>query len=277
MKLKYYGTAAAEGWPAIFCSCEACEKARKAGGRNIRTRSQAMIDDKLLIDFPADTYMHELYYGLDLQTTEHCIITHNHSDHFYPADLGMRNLGFAHLKQDAIMTFYGTSSVAKSAINVIRNQHLEENGRIRFREILPYQPVTIDTYCVTALKANHDPNSDPVFYSIAGTEKAMLYAHDTGYFPDESWAYLIENKPFFHFVSLDCTGEDGVMTRDYHMDIFTCREVADRLIEIGCASKETIFCVNHFSHNGITIYDDLVNVAKKLDFLVSYDGMEIIF
>ncbi|HBN84914.1 MAG TPA: hypothetical protein DDZ89_13850, partial [Clostridiales bacterium] len=77
MRFKYLGTAAAEGWPAMFCQCEACKKARKAGGKNIRTRSQAVVDDKLLIDFPADTYMHVLYQGLDLANIQHCLITHN--------------------------------------------------------------------------------------------------------------------------------------------------------------------------------------------------------
>ncbi len=64
MRIKYFGTAAAEGFPGLFCSCEACERARKAGGKNIRTRSQALIDRALLIDFPADTYMHVLHGGL---------------------------------------------------------------------------------------------------------------------------------------------------------------------------------------------------------------------
>lgn len=64
MKLKYLGTAAAEGWPALFCHCEACKKARKLGGKNIRTRSQAIADNRLLIDFCADTYMHVLQQGL---------------------------------------------------------------------------------------------------------------------------------------------------------------------------------------------------------------------
>lgn len=39
MKLQYLGTAAAEGFPGMFCNCTACERARKAGGKNIRTRS----------------------------------------------------------------------------------------------------------------------------------------------------------------------------------------------------------------------------------------------
>lgn len=54
MKIQYLGTAA-EGLPALFCECETCKHAAFLGGRNIRTRSQAIIDDALLIDYPADT------------------------------------------------------------------------------------------------------------------------------------------------------------------------------------------------------------------------------
>jgi len=66
MKLQYLGTAAAEGIPAVFCECENCIKSKLSGGRNIRTRSQALIDDCILIDFPQDTYMHYLKYDFPL-------------------------------------------------------------------------------------------------------------------------------------------------------------------------------------------------------------------
>ena len=56
MKLTFLGTAAAEGFPAIFCNCEYCKEARKLGGKNIRSRSQTLINDDLLIDLPADSY-----------------------------------------------------------------------------------------------------------------------------------------------------------------------------------------------------------------------------
>ncbi len=42
MKIKYLGTAAYEGLPAIFCECDTCNEARKRKGKNIRTRSQAL-------------------------------------------------------------------------------------------------------------------------------------------------------------------------------------------------------------------------------------------
>ena len=36
----------------MFCRCELCEKARALGGKNIRTRSQALVNDDLLLDLP---------------------------------------------------------------------------------------------------------------------------------------------------------------------------------------------------------------------------------
>ena len=32
MEIQYLGTAAAEGWPALFCDCDICHRARKEGG-----------------------------------------------------------------------------------------------------------------------------------------------------------------------------------------------------------------------------------------------------
>ena len=43
MNIQYLGTAAAEGWPAPFCACPVCSYARAARGRNLRTRTQALI------------------------------------------------------------------------------------------------------------------------------------------------------------------------------------------------------------------------------------------
>jgi glyoxylase-like metal-dependent hydrolase (beta-lactamase superfamily II) len=90
MKITYYGTAAAEGIPGLFCKCRVCENARKVKGKEIKTRSQALVDDKILIDFPADTYMHALNYGLPLEDIHTCIVTHSHMDHLYERELWCR-------------------------------------------------------------------------------------------------------------------------------------------------------------------------------------------
>ena len=87
MKLQYLGTAAAEAIPAVFCNCEVCRKSRELGGRHLRTRSQALVNDDLLIDFPCDAYAHALRFGIDYSKIDHCIITHTHGDHLFPWEL----------------------------------------------------------------------------------------------------------------------------------------------------------------------------------------------
>ena len=42
MKIKYLGTAAAEGIPSPYCTCENCRKAWERRGKDIRSRSQAV-------------------------------------------------------------------------------------------------------------------------------------------------------------------------------------------------------------------------------------------
>ena len=50
MEIQYLGTAAAEGLPALFCGCDICNRARKAGGKEVRTRTQSIVDGRLLIE-----------------------------------------------------------------------------------------------------------------------------------------------------------------------------------------------------------------------------------
>lgn len=68
-------------------SARIAARARKLGGKNIRTRASLGVDEELLIDFSQDTYSHCLYGGLDLTKIRHVQITHSHSDHFCPADI----------------------------------------------------------------------------------------------------------------------------------------------------------------------------------------------
>ena len=56
MKLQYLGTAAAEGIPGLFCQCPMCQYARKTMGKEYRARSGAVVNDRLMIDFPPDVY-----------------------------------------------------------------------------------------------------------------------------------------------------------------------------------------------------------------------------
>ena len=78
MKLTYYGTGAGAGIPEIFCDCRVCRYAREKGGKEIRSRSQAVIDGVLSLDYPVDTFLHTAFYGLDMRKVKNVLITHGH-------------------------------------------------------------------------------------------------------------------------------------------------------------------------------------------------------
>lgn len=276
MRLKYLGTSAAEGIPALFCSCTVCQRSRLAGGRNLRTRSQALIDrGKLLIDFPPDTYMHVLHHGLDLTKIHHCLLTHSHADHLYISDIATRQKWYAYFPKDEpfTLTFYATKSVCDKIQNELKPKMLE-SCHVCLQIVEPFKPFVVENYTVLPLEADHAPNTGPVIYAISDGTKRLLYGNDTGYFAENTWAYLERDKPRFDFVSLDCTGAIPGYRRG-HMGIAVGMEVRERLLKIGCADERTIWCYHHFSHNGRATHDDLVPLATERGFLVSYDGMEI--
>lgn len=275
MKIQFLGTAAAEGVPGIFCTCENCVKSRKIGGRALRTRSQAVIDDKLLIDFPADTYAHTLTNHIDLVRVSHCLITHSHQDHLYPQDIRMLEPGYATLPEDYHLTFYGTQKVGEHIRPMLAYQ-LEAVNICDFRTIEPFMCFEVGEYKVTVLPAIHDQNAGPVFYQISDGEKNMLYAHDTHYFHDSVWEFWAKERPYFSLVSLDCTNACLPLTYVGHMGLNENIQVRDRMIKEGYANEKTVFVCNHFSHNGIhVVYDDFMPIAARAGFVTSYDGMVI--
>ncbi len=278
MKIKYYGTCAAEGFPALFCECSVCEIAREKGGKNIRTRSQALIDGKILIDFPADTYMHVLRDGLNLRNVKALLITHGHDDHIYPRDIMYREEKYGHAKnteEKKPLPVYATNNSATEFISVYEEKGVGEKdpNALEYKQITPFNKYEIEGYTVIPLKADHAKYLDPVIFVIMKEGKALLYAHDTGYFPEETWEFLEKSGIIFDFVSLDCTS----VVKDYavhnHMGLKACCDVKEKLLLCN-ADEKTTFILNHFSHNGGFIHDDLVPVAAKKGFSVAYDGAE---
>ena len=276
MKIQYLGTAAAEGIPAVFCDCDVCKRSREAGGKNIRSRSQAIIDDKILIDFPCDTFYHTALYGIELSKISTCIITHNHQDHLYPEDFLMLKKGFSHPESTKPFTVYATHPGYSQILCTTIPQNLENPDRLVVNKIEPFSPFEADGYKITPLKADHDPKCQPVFYSIEKDGKAILYANDTGLFPEETIKYLKSNPVKYDLISLDCTNMMLGIYYGSHMGLAENIAIREKLISWGCADENTKFVCHHFSHNGGGVtHDDFVPIAKKEGFDVSYDGLTI--
>ena len=276
MKIKFFGTAAAEGIPALFCDCRICENARRVGGKEIKTRSQAMVDDKILIDFPPDTYMHALYGGLDLIGVRHCIITHSHSDHLYEKDFWCRNRGIGNGSVDGTTLDVYITEKGRTNSSPYYDAGVDKE-RVRMNVIRAFEPFEIEDYRIIPLSACHDEKTEPVFYLIEKGDKTLLYANDTGYFPDATWEFLSKYERKIDFISLDCTGMLIPDYRHHHMGLSTNVEVVERMKGMGLFHEGTVFYVHHFSHNGRATHEELVAEAKKQGFYVTYDGLEVEF
>jgi len=276
MKIQYLGTAAAEGWPGLFCQCEQCETARSRGGRNIRTRSQAVVfaneiecgtpDERLLIDFPADTYLHCRQHGLRLEKIGHLIITHSHDDHCFPADLAYRNNVFARPNPPFPLHIYGNENVYDRMMNELKPS---EREGLEFHIVETGVPFMAGEYRVTPLPALHDRKERCLIYMIEHKGKTLLYGNDTGIFPEEAWDMLAGKE--LDLVSLDCTFgiyQDG----NNHMGLPDIPSLVERLTKQGCLKSSSCIVLHHFSHNGGACYDEMVERAKPLGYDVSYDG-----
>lgn len=275
MKITYLGTAAAEGIPALFCECETCKKARQIKGKNIRTRSQLLINDDLLIDYPPDSFYHFFSNNIDLSKIKNILITHTHEDHFYPLDFGYLVDHTSHPNEDYVLNVYGNNDINKS-LDPFMN-HPNRANHLSYTNIEPFKTYEIGKYKVTPLKAFHGTNN-PYIYIVSDGIKTILYAHDTGIFLDETFKYLIDNKIHLDLVSLDCTKANQVnmLSYDRHMSFETNKIVINKLKENNLIDNKTILVLNHFSHNGINVlYDEFSSIVKDEGYIVSYDGMKL--
>lgn len=270
MKITFLGTAAAEGFPAVFCNCPYCQEARVLRGKNIRTRSQTLINDDLLIDLPADTYHHFLQNGIEGDKIQYLLVTHSHSDHFYPEELQMRSGAFAHdMRAPSLHMYCGTGTY----------QALERSGgvpeNVTAEVLAPYQTVTLGKYTVTALPARHKAGDGALFYVIR-SDKTLLYAHDTGYFFDEVFSFIEKEKLVFDAVSLDCTNVDiSISDEGVHMGLPNIERVLKRLSELGAVTENTVRIINHFSHNANPLQHVLEKRTEGCGYHVAYDGYQL--
>ncbi len=281
MKITYYGTSAGGGIPEIFCSCRICENARKQKGKDIRTRSQATLDDKISLDYSVDTFLHTVHGGLDMRKIGHILITHAHHDHFMQDDILSRPQG---VKEP--ITFYASALSGESLKEKIDELEDAYNSgrrirttdfRVKVETLTPYQPVKILDYTVTPLPANHAPNVGSLIFALQGNGKSVLWGHDTGPLFPEVVDFLKNSGIVFDFVSLDCTLERGKRITKAHMDIDQCRETLDALIENGNATQNTLCAVSHIGHLVALTHDELTELASSMGMIVAYDGMTVEF
>ena len=275
MLVRYLGTGAAEGIPALFCNCEFCKYARREN--IVRTRSQVLIDGELSIDFPPDAFMHGTNGGVDLSAIKYLLVTHSHMDHFYAHDFVLRGYKYAYKLTSPALTIIGNREVEEVFHECTRRELRGDVGEnISFLTLSSFSQITFGKYTVTALGARHS-SKDPLVYLIEKEGKRILHLTDTGLLPEEDYACLarLKGKPC-DLITLDCTFlYDEASPASRHMGLKENAVVLERLKEIGLVGENTKKVITHFSHNSAPAKERLLQAEKEFDVIAAYDGMTI--
>jgi phosphoribosyl 1,2-cyclic phosphate phosphodiesterase len=275
MKVQILGTAAAEGWPALFCQCDTCNKARELGGKDIRSRSSLMIDDQWKVDFPPDGLYHVQKHNLDFAKLRHLFFTHSHEDHMDSEDLTHMNSYFCKNNfEKEPLNIYLTKEAMSQYERRVGNTHYGPVAEIHF--IKPFEPVQAGEMMVTPLLADHTgfgENEKPVFYIFENKDHCILYATDTGPFPEPSWEVVLTKK--FDLIVSECTMGISMGTWKGHMMLGDVVRTKQRLLEAGSIQPDCPFWTTHFTHNSHALHADYEAAANPHGIEVGYDGVII--
>jgi len=271
MRIQLLGTAAAEGWPAPFCLCAACEEARRRGGMNIRTRSGSLIDEDLKIDFSPDTLMQMQRLGRNLARVRTLIFTHQHCDHLAASELEWAAKPFTQTPPEPIEIWGNRQVIAE----IQRVSSALAPGRSNYR---------LNTFAagdhfkttageeVWAMRADHVEGA--TILRIRRQGKTILYGHDSGLYPPEALERLSDGVPL-DVALFDCTNGSLNTGDRNHMGIGGVIQMRDELRRRGAIGPGTRVIATHFSHNGKFLHEELVRAFLPQGIEVGFDGMMV--
>ena len=279
MKIKILGSSGGESFPASFCCCEHCEMARRAGGKSLRSLSQTLIDDDLLIDFPTDTDDHCRRFGINLGKIQNFLITHAHMDHFLPFSTYTRGIWGAHNMPYEDIYFHGPKNLEE----IFDTAHMAvTDGFECYREknhfvVLEAQKTAhVGDYQVTPIAAQHAPGLGALNYLIEKDGKRLLYLLDTGYPSKESLDYFEEQGVLFDGVIMDSTmGVEPARKHPTHMTFADNKLLKEELLARKLADEHTHFVITHITHNNAESHEKIEEIFAGTGIDVAYDGYEM--
>lgn len=281
MEIRYLGTAAAEGFPALFCQCDTCRRAAAKGGKNIRTRSSVLVNDTVLLDMGPDLYWQKVRENLDLGKLETVFFTHSHIDHLDCTGLSLRGsqpYGFCHLQNDRPLQVYGNAKVLRTIAQGMEFEYgTKEIASVRPHLMQAGERVQTEGLEVWALTAKHDPKEDCLVYLFMDAVDAVLVANDTGEPPAEFFQQLSEALQGRKLTKVSMDATFGAIDRGPggHMSVRQNILLRQKLLEMKAADQNTRFFVTHFSHNCGMDHEQLCAHFEPEGFTVAWDGLKI--
>jgi len=266
MKVRLLGTGAAEGVPAFLSSTRVSDYARKHGGREIRSRAGALIDNHIKIDLGPDSLFQMNRDGLDARDWSALFFTHSHDDHFAIEELQYGLYPFS--EEDAMpFTIFGNASVCAML------DAKYPNWPIDIQTTHSFESNQWGEYTVIPIAARHIEDEDAQNLIFQESGKSFLYATDTGYWLEPTWEFL-------KTIQLDCLVMEcnsGRVVSEYtgHHTLKTFLSAIERMRTEGIIKQNAQVFSTHHSHNGDMTYAEIVEALAPHQIVAGYDGLEI--
>lgn len=266
MKIRLLGTGAADGIPGWFSDSDVSAHARLHGGKDVRTRSGALIDGHLKIDLPPDTAWQMQRDGLDARDWTGLVFTHSHDDHLAVDEVQYGLYPFNN-REVLGYSIYGNAQVCA------RIEARYPDWPIELTVTRSFESFTHMDYTITPVRATHGEGEDTQNLLIERAGKTLLYATDTGIWEEPTWQFLADRR--LDLLVLECT--EGVSGTQYHghLDTDECRDVVRRLRSMGTLGPRTPVVTTHHSHQGSATHAQLEAILGEEGMMVGYDGLEI--
>ncbi len=283
MRLTFLGTAAAEAYPNAFCGCGNCETSRARGGRHIRRRSAALLDDQLVIDHGPDLQWASSALGIPLTGLRYGLQTHEHADHLDPLNFFSRSERVG-VPNGIVMEWVATTGAAERVATVFGKAALSGRNftdpeiqaafNVRHRPIAPWDEIGVGPYRIIAIPAVHDPTISPLIYGIERDGRRLLYATDTTTMPDETWDGVAERGWRFDVVAMDHTF--GITDRaTSHLNGSGFQGHLDAMRQRDLLAADARVYATHIAHHSNPPHDELVELCAGWGYDVAWDGLVV--
>ncbi|NIW46654.1 MAG: hypothetical protein GWN30_18445 [Gammaproteobacteria bacterium] len=282
MKLTFLGTAAANAYPEAFCSCLNCQNARQKGGKNLRKRSAALINDDLLIDLGPDIMAASQMHHIDLTGVQFCLQTHAHADHLDLSHLLSRSPTYGVVGAPRLH-FYATVTALERADLTFRrdladfslfDSGAQEKLNLLIHAVTPLEPFEVGPYRVIAFPANHDPNAGSVLYAIQSGDRTLFYGTDTAAIFEETWQAFHDFGLSFDLVVLDHTYGSAEPASD-HLNAASVIDHMQRMRAEGILKRDRLVFATHIAHEGNPPHDELEEYAHRYGYEIAFDGLSV--
>lgn len=284
--MQFLGTAAADVLPGPLCDCPICRDARMRPNRR-RLRSMFLLDPENLIDCGPDFAAAVMQRGVDVTALRNVFLTHTNDDHFCasnaglihmantrtgkPVDLYLSEPAYAALLRKA--AFYGEVFPDTDSYCALKAEE------VRLHPVAVGIPFSAGGYEVTAVRTTHrvSATETALNYRVRQNGHSLLYASDTGLYPQESLE-LLQNSRLDVLIMEGTWGSRTDQPSEMHLNAYTFLEQMETFRKYGIITVDTqVFCthINHkhdFNHEA---YQAFFDAHALQPVTVAYDGLQV--